>query len=407
MEVCIEEMEGRYCRGTQAEIEDMLDFANMVFSIHYRPIDFAALLPKAYNANRHHLLTHHLIKEGTKIRALIDTYPVTMRLNTKNGRELKACYVGNVSVHPNTQGKGYMTALIKKAEEDARNQGCALMILDGNRHRYQHYGFERAGVKYRFRIQIRNIRHCCDKMYSKEYMEFPAYCFEEICEESPYIDYLYAQYQKRTMTARTREDFLLCLQSNYAVTYAVLRNNNIAGYVNLSKEEDAVLEFEIDQMTELPRVIYDLMEGLDLGELAFAVGADETEKIEHLNKIYDFLDIAQSHQIKILNYEKVLEFLLSWKQTYAVLAEADYIVGVQNADWTEMKKYLISVNKNEIVVSRTEHDPDVVFEELEFVRILTTAGFFAEQQKIDAGKVKNAPSNWFPLPCYLPDADAF
>ena len=32
----MEEIEGRYCRGTQAEIEDMLDFANMVFSMHYR-----------------------------------------------------------------------------------------------------------------------------------------------------------------------------------------------------------------------------------------------------------------------------------------------------------------------------------------------------------------------------------
>lgn len=403
----MEEIKGRYCRGTVEETEDILDFANMVFSMNYNSIDFSSLLPKAYSKERCGIPRHHMIKEKNKIKALIDIYPVTMKLSKENDKELKAAYIGTVSVHPNTRGKGYMIELMKRAEEDAVNEGCALMILDGNRHRYQYYGFERAGIRYRFQAEISNIRHCCAKLYDRSYMDFPAYSFEEVDEEGPYTDKMYALYQRRNVTARTREDFLLCLQSSHAVTYAVLKNDVPVGYINLSADEKNVLEFELIEDAELPRVIYDLMMGLELRELNLSVGMDESGKIEYLEKMCDYCNASMSHQIKILDYEKVLTFLLNWKQKYGTLVSNDYVLGVQDDKKDRIKRYLISVKEKDITVTETQKKPDTVLEALELVRVLTTSLFFTEQQKGEAGKVKNAPQGWFPLPFYLPDADAF
>ena len=111
---------------------------------------------------------------------------------TPAARKIKAAYVGTVCVHPASRGKGYMIELMKRAEEDALQQGSALMLLDGDRHRYQYFGFERAGVGYRFQMEQNNIRHCCAQTYSAAYMASSVYSFEELDEHSPYLDFIWA-----------------------------------------------------------------------------------------------------------------------------------------------------------------------------------------------------------------------
>lgn len=389
------------------ETEEILDFANMVFSMSYGVTDFASLLPKAYSEPRCIILTHHMIKENNRIRALIDCYPLTMKLKGENGRELKAAYVGTVSVHPGARGRGYMIELMKRAEEDVVRQGCALMILDGDRHRYQYYGFERAGIRYRFQIETNNIRHCCTHIYDKAYIEAPAYRFELLEEQSPCLDYLYELYQRGNVTARSREDFWLCLQSYHAAAYAVLKGDRPVGYVNLSEDTKSILEFEIDGMQEFPKVIYDLMMDFDIAQIDISAGMDETDKIEQLQGMCDYCNVSMSHQIKILDYQAVLEFLFAWKQKYCALVTGDYVVGVRDDKTGITQNFLISVSGGQVRVSLTANAADMIFEKLEFVRILTTNLCFVEYQKGEQSKIKNAPAGWFPLPFYLPEADTF
>ncbi|MDE7478473.1 MAG: GNAT family N-acetyltransferase [Lachnospiraceae bacterium] len=384
------------------ETEEILDFANMVFSMEYSSTDFNALLPKAYDKTRCSILTHHIIRENNKIRALIDCYPVTMKLNGEEDRELKAVYVGTVSVHPKSRKKGYMIELMKRAEEDAVREGCALMILDGSRHRYQPFGFERAGIQYSFQLDTNNIRHCCTQIYDKTYMASPVYSFAAFQERSPYLKYLYELYQYRTVTARTQDDFLRCLQSYHGETYVILKEDIPVGYVNLSEDKGNILEIELKDIQELPRVVYDLMMDCDLEQLDIRAGMDETDKIEQLQKMCDCCNSLMSHQIKILDYEAVLEFLLKWKQKYCTLAICDYVIGVRDDITGIVENYLLSVSETQIQVSHTKQSADTVFEALELVRVLTTNLFFVEQHKI-----KNAPAGWFPLPFYLPEADTF
>ena len=98
-----------YDENHPEEMQELLDFANMVFSMSYGGTDFASLLPKAYARSRWHVPTHHMIRENGRIRALIDTYPLVMKLGgeTPAARKIKAAYVGTVCVHPASRGKGY------------------------------------------------------------------------------------------------------------------------------------------------------------------------------------------------------------------------------------------------------------------------------------------------------------
>ena len=402
----------KICGNEGSRQEDILDFANMVFGMSGECIDFGAFYPKAYSGARCRLVTHHVMEEHGKIRALLDSYPLTMRLQTgvqADGRmELKAVYIGTVSVHPHTRNKGYLTALMEHAQSDARAQGCALMLLDGNRHRYQHYGFERAGIRYSFHVAFRNIRHCCAELYGREYTEKPCYCFEEIeGGDSPYLDAMFALYSRKNMVARNRDDFWLCLQGGHSVTLAVLCGGRLAGYVSLSADGHNVLEFEMDETKQIPKMIYDLMAGTDSTQLGVDAGMDEFGNIEYLEKMCNNYSVSMSHHIKILDYEAVLTFLFSWKQKYGTLVTDDYVVGVKDTEDGKERNYLISVREDGTKVTRTDRKADIVFGELEFVTMLTTNLFFVEQQKGNRGRLKNAPVGWFPLPFYLPEADAF
>lgn len=388
-------------------MQDILDFANMVFSVEYGRTSFAELLPKAYSPERCGIVSHHIIREEDRIRALIDLYPLTLRLQGRKDMAVRAAYVGTVSVHPNARGRGYMIELMKRVEEDARNQGCALMILDGERHRYQYYGFERAGIRYDFWVETGNIRHCCAKLYGKKYMAAPVFQFQELEADSPYLDNLYTLYRHRLVTARLREEFWWCLKSYGASVYVILRDGDPVGYASLSEDREKLLEFEISGLRDCCRMLYDLMKEFGMEQLRVSVGMDEQDKIKELERACDSCNAAMSHQIKILDYEAALAFLLNWKQEYDTLAISDCVLGVRDAQEDSVENYLLSVTGDGISVSRTERAADAVLEKMELVRILTTPLCFVEQQKGKHSKIKNVPAGWFPLPFYLPEADTF
>ena len=362
------------------ENQDILDFANMVFSMEYGSINFEELYPKAYSRECCHIPIHHTITENGKIRALLDVYPVTMKLKDCEMR-IKAAYIGTVAVHPKARGKGYLTQLMKQAEDDAVQKGFDLMLLDGDRHRYRNYGFEKAGVKCNFNVGIHNAGHRCRELYTGEAFDEPKYRFEEIDEGSEYIPFLYKLYAKRTVTARTEENFFLCLKSNNAVTYVVLDDGKPTGYINASYDGKNILEFEIEDSVCIPRMIYDFMQEILCDEVGITVGMDETEKIDALEGMCDYYNMAMSHMMKILKPEEVLAFLVEWKKKY----DTDVI------------------NTDEILKLWRELDAD----EKEKVSLLTTCRYFMELQKGKNNRLGSVPANWLPLPFFLPDADAF
>ena len=362
------------------ENQDILDFANMVFSMEHGSIDFEKLYPKAYSRECCHIPVHHTIEEDGKIQALIDVYPVTLKLNGSE-MSIRAAYIGTVSVHPKQRGKGYMIELMQRAERDARENGFDLLLLDGERHRYRNFGFEKAGVKYCFHVCFGNIWHRCRELYTEEELGAPKYSFEEIDEDSSCLPFLFKLYQRRNVTARTEEEFFPCLKSNLATTYAVLESEQVVGYINLSEDEKNILEFELEDPSYIARMLYDFMEGMELNEIGLSAGMDETKKLEQLEGASGYYNLSMSHQMKVLCPERVLDFLAAWKNKYDTR--------VINLD--KIKKWW-----SELEVS-----------DMEKISLLTTSRCFMELQKGENSLLKGIPSDWLPLPFFLPDGDAF
>lgn len=389
---------GNYVRGTMEDIDEMIDFANMVFSMSSGSVDFEGLLPKAYSPDRNMLAKHHLIKEDGRIKALVDVLPMTLQMGKER---LRAGYIGTVSVHPKARGRKYMIMLMEQAQQCEEDMD--ILILDGNRHRYQHYGFEKAGMKYCFNITGDSIRHCCKAIETEE----KQYCFKLLSEkDKELLDICYSLYQSRVVTARSREDFYLCLRSWEADTYAILEEEKCVGYLNVSADEREVFEFELTDSNTLPFVIRAFMTELGIDKLGLYAGMDESLKIEQLDRMSDYYTVNASHLIKILNYEKTLHFFMQWKQNYTKLQEGSFVLGVCSEEKKEQHKYLLEYREGKVSVTQTRLQADMVLEEKELVKTLTTSYYFHALQKTDSPLIQ-APKGWFPLPFFLPEADAF
>lgn len=393
-----------YVRGTREDMSELVDFANMVFSMSSGGIDFERLLPKAYSEERNMLAIHHLIKEEGYIKALIDVLPIELKLEEDS---LKAGYIGTVSVHPKARGRKYMITLMEQAEKQAREDGLDMLILDGNRHRYQHYGFEKAGMKYCFNITGDSIRHCCQTLRQEE-REYRFVLLEET--DTAWIDKAFSLFQTRTVTTRTREDFFLCLSSWEADTYAVLAGEEYVGYLNVSADERNIFEFETVDVKEVPYIIKAFMEETGRDELGMHAAMDEPQKIDLLDLMADYYTVNTSHQIKILNHTKVLRFLLKWKRAVYedknVMQEGSWVIGIRSVETEEQSNYLLEYKNEKVAVSRTDLQADIVLEEKELVKTLTTSYYFHTCQKPDH-PLQKAPKGWFPLPFFLSEADAF
>lgn len=390
-----------YCIGTVKDAEEILDFANMVFSMSSGSIDFRRTLPKAYLEKRAMVPTHHMIKEEGRIKALIDVYPGELRLGQER---LSYGYIGTVSVHPRARSKGYMIELMKKAEDQLRHDGADFILLDGNRHRYQHYGFEKAGMKYCFNITGDSIRHYVNS-HEQECGQRDKIYFEFVDSiEHDAVDVMYELYQKRHVTARhNKEEFYLCLCGWEANTYAVMLDDECLGYLNTTAEDDNIYEFALKNMEQLPEVLWAFMQEMEPHELAVNVGLDETDVISGLDECSDYYTLNMSHQMKILNYKSVLRFMLLWKQrAEGGLEDGRFVVGVNDIQ----TNYLIEVSDGMIEVEKTSEKADVEYSGLEFIKTLTTSYYFHEIRRRES-PLRSAPRGWFPLPFYLPVTDAF
>ena len=135
---------------------DILDLINLVFSQTAQPHHFDALLPKVY-AHGGYAPIHAVAQEEGRLRAAVGLLPLT--LMTGGEKALTGGYIGSVSVHEKSRGRGHMKRLMQMQIEAAKKQGMAFLALGGQRQRYGYWGFEPCGAAYTFSVLAANVRH--------------------------------------------------------------------------------------------------------------------------------------------------------------------------------------------------------------------------------------------------------
>ena len=274
-----------------------------------------------------------------------------------------------------------MKALMPYAVEKARKDGVDLMILGGQRQRYNYFGFETAGCKLSFHVTATNLRHALAHV-STDGITFAPLTSEED------VAFCLGLYEALPIhTDRTLESFPRYAKMWKADCRVAFRNGERIGYVSGAFAECAVRSEE-----DFPAVMKALFAHEGLGSVDIAVPPYAKERIALLSRIAEGYSISHVDMVRVLNWKRVLEVMIRFKASYTALKDGEASFAVEGA------RYTVKVENGVPAVTKTPAKEDECLSPVEAVRLL-----FQNLRLLEDGGF----ANWFPLPFFLVSGDAF
>ena len=323
---------------------------------------------------------HFVAKENRKIRAVVADRIIE---TTFAGSRLKIGFIGSVAVHPDFRGKGYMINLMNLAAQEAKKAGVQLLLLSGKRQRYGYFGFENGGVVYRFELSPENVSHALADV------DAGRISYHELTENDPEEIRFACELnrQKICHTERNADDFLRIVHSWNKSCFVICRDGVPVGYCC-----DTFQELTLKDESDYPAVIKAMFP--DTGTVTVCAGMHERKKIAFLSSICEDYCITHCEKVCVLDWKAVLDTLLTFKSGITTLTDGEksfLIDGVCVA---------VSVINGRVAVKDGIPDRNTVaLGHNEAERL-----FFELDASLPG---KDRFGNWFPLPFFLDNADAF
>ncbi|MCI9456377.1 MAG: GNAT family N-acetyltransferase [Oscillospiraceae bacterium] len=377
------------CKGTANDREDILDFANYVFSFDHEPHNFIEMVPRLYGPESASEAFHYLIRENGKIKAMVCSYP----METKVGEEtLKLAFIGTVSVHPYSRGKGYMKRLMNAAIADMQKDGTDLAALGGQRQRYQYFGFENGGIEYGFSFNRSNLRHAFKDVASP----IKVVPLDEMGKEQ--WDCAYSLFQRQHIHGiRNREEFPAILHNWNGIPYALLADGEMKGYFSVGGK--TFFEFVLGNEAELLPAVKSAMESLHMDRAVLKAADYEEKRLSLLSSVCENSSIVCSSNYRIFHYDRVISAYLKVKQSCSTLQEGSIILNIDG------KQTAVEVRDGKITVGPVSPHlsaPVISLGNLEAVEFLTAP--FSPRRREEARRFPFLQS-WFPIPLYTASLD--
>lgn len=351
---------------------------------------FMTLLPKLYK-DRYNPAEHNIIiKEDGVIKAAVGCYPVNV---TAAGKNLRIMGIGNVAVAKDCRRKGYMIELMNMAMEKMVEEGYDYSLLGGQRQRYEHFGYVPAGSAFSFTINKGNISRLRD---GNTETPFTAKPLEEGDAEA--IAKIKALYDKMPFHAdRSEEDMFDILNSWKCKPYVVKEGDEFKGYFVMNDSTGYLAEVKVLNVEETLEFLLCIMETANNESVSFTVPVYDTEMCDFMAKRACGMAGCHVEQLNIFNYAKFVEAFLAIKAQRINLCSGTLNVLVHGYAKDEM--LAITVDGKNVTVTETEAKPDVELDNLEAV------AFFAGNYAVKRLALPAFAQNWFPVDFFMHGQD--
>ena len=374
-------------KGKTGEGNRVRDFADMCFFTETSEERFETLLPKLYGEPEKTVKDHILLENDGRLKGLI--LPQTM-IWKAGDRELLTGHIGTVCVSPDYRERGAMSRLMKTAVKELEKAGCVCIVLNGQRQRYEHYGFVPTGGKIQFVFRPANVKE--EQAEGYELREFTQEDLEEI-EKLFCKNVLHMKRKKR--------DFSEILRS-WSAQPLVLWNkdNKICGYCTVVSQEKkaAIAELRLTDEKHLKPFLKCLFKkGFSQTVINIAPGTEEYAEAESLCEYYNILPCFN---IRILQFAPLVEALLEQKSRRIRLPLGNVKLLIEGYGLLEITAAEKGVKAWKSEKKEDEADMKLSYEQA--VHLLFSP--LSSKREQLSGQWPPA-ENWFPLPLYIEEND--
>lgn len=378
-----------YRQADHRDMENIIDFINMVFSMLRVPHNFEEMLPKVYD-QKYEKADIHVVAEDEEGRLCgclgMYTFPLKVGATT-----LKVGYLGSMAVHKRARGQGVMGELMNQQIRRASELELDMIVLGGQRQRYQYSGFETVGHAYCYTISRSNVRHVFANVDSK------GICFRQMtAEDTSFALDLYNQ--QPVCGARSADNFLDSLQSYRNAAWIIEKDGSPVGYLCASSDHKNIEELVIASEEDYPAVIKAWVSNHSLINVHVTVAPHDRPLNTLLSHICEGYSIVPNCMLRIMNHTRVIAAYMELQNRVHPLCD-----GHVSINWDGVGLVDVSVVNSGISVSIAGiDDSQPKLNDREAVQLLFGANRFAAP-----ACAAETPTNWFPLPLCIGCPDSF
>lgn len=370
------------------DMDGIIDFANMVFSMLRVPHDFVQLLPKVYAEPHLQADIHLLAEEEGRLCGCLGMLVYPLRVA---GETLRVGYLGTMAVHPRARGRGTMGALVDMQIERGRAMGLDMLLLGGQRQRYGRHGFEACGTTIGYTVTAANVRHAMAETDAQ------GICFAPM--QPADVPFAYALYDSQPVAgARTEDNFLAVVQSYRERPLAVTRQGEALGYLVTSQDGQRVTEIVMKDSALILPALKAYMQDSGIGTLHVDAAPQDGALNGLLAPLCEHFAISPNCMLRMLKPERVIRAYMKLKAAAQPLADGRLTLSCGEAGAVD-----IAVSGGEITVRGTDAQPELALSDREAALLLFGCNRFAVPQAAR----ERAPEGWFPLPFCIPEPDSF
>ncbi len=367
---------------------EYLELINSAFGFDESGEDFARLLPKLFGQGCDGAMhtTFAVDSSNGAMAACAGRFPVDFCIGDKT---VKAFGIGNVCARREFRNMGLMSAVMKASVSKMIEDGAVFSFLGGSRHRYSHFGFERAGVAYEFDLSEKTLDGL-SKDVSRVFELKP------LSTDDREAGLFIAENDRRRWRAkRNAENIFQVLSSWHAEPYVLYKSGMPLGWAVVQSGK------KVTEIVSSDRPSLSAMLGL-LGRLhsPLSVSAPEYDRdlFETLVPLAENWRTGAENCICVLNYKVLLSAMMDLKSGCTRLADGCLDVTVNGIARTENLRIEVENGKPRVTelanvastLTLSHRDAMCLF----FNRGLTLS------RSIDP-----VPASWFPLPLYIGSPD--
>ena len=371
--------------GKAEQRDELIKMLDLTFGFEQEGNKFINLLPKLYKEEYQPAENNIILDVNGDMRAAVGVYYNTL---TVADEKLRLAGIGNVGVHPEHQGKGYMQFCMLLALDEMKQNMTDIAALGGARQRYEHFSFEPAGIQTAFRYTKNNVKRTLGADRTSKFTS------RKLTENDTEI---YAQmeqiYTGRIFHAERPAAMMYdILRTWHAVPYAAFDGDEFKGWFVFNRENDALYELFCKNEEDTEDMILAALEASGRNEIRIHAPEFETALYKYLALNCEYFDIGHAEQFSILCYERVLRAFLKLKASYKKLPDGEFKMLILGEKLPEQLK--ITVKDNNVTVEETDEKPDIILKHLEAMRLI---GSHYSEMRNDIPAECQA---WFPLPIY-------
>jgi len=378
-----------YRLAEDRDMAEIIDLINMVFSMVRIPHDFPVLLPKVYAEPNRRSDIHMLAHEDGALCGVFGLLPFELVMT---GGVLSCGYLGSMAVHPRARGRGVMGELCRRLIDRGIEKDMDLLVLGGQRQRYEHSGFCACGSRMRYIITRANIRHCLREAQAGGIAFRP---LEAGGEDEAFA---FALYGRQTVTgAREKKSFVPALRSYWNDAWTICRGDTAIGYLMASGDGRCIYELVLEDEAMLPAVLKAWVEQKNASPVSLVTAPHEAQRNRFLAGICEGYSCASDEMFLCLKPDRVIEAYLRLKKTYVPLEDGELKLG-----FGSFGTIRISVCGTEIIAEKTLKEPDLMLDDQQ-----AHAFAFGCDRSAWMRQDVQMPRGWFPLHLHIPEADRF